>query len=109
MNTDDIKLEEIVDKLGDSTYLRKFIHEAGTGNTAKINMTRVASNIFVARTLRKALADLEDVALSPVGALLYFDLNINCYSFQVEVSGIHIAGKPVYISGLIFKYRELEA
>lgn len=55
------------------------------------------------------LEDLEDRFITVVGKPLYFENNINCYSFQVQLSNIQVSGYPVYISGIIFKYRELEA
>ena len=88
------------------------IHKNGSRVDTVISKTLalpMSDAVTLADIASIALVDLADVALSPVGALLYFDLNINCYSFQVEVSGIHIAGKPVFINGIIFKYRELEA
>ena len=55
------------------------------------------------------LEEIEDVALTPEGVILYFDVNVNCFSFQVEVSNILIVGQPIYIDGFIVRYRVLEA
>jgi len=54
------------------------------------------------------LSDLLDVALTPDGSPLFFDLNINCYSFQVQLRNIHSAGTPVFINGLIIRYESVE-
>ena len=55
------------------------------------------------------LEELEDVALSPEGVILHFDINVNCFSFQVEVSNILIVGQPIYIDGFVIRYRPVEA
>ena len=47
-----IRAEEIVDNLDNLEYLKKFIEESNTATTALMNQTRVASDIYLAFTLR---------------------------------------------------------
>jgi hypothetical protein len=82
--------------------------QRGTSELTKSLALAISDAITLADIENIPLADLENVTLTPVGSLLYFDLNINCYSFQVKVSSIHIAGKPVFINGMMFKFYQLE-
>ena len=53
-----INLTEILEKSNDVEYLKSFIEESNTNNTDKINMSRVASNIYLANTLSSSADEL---------------------------------------------------
>jgi len=63
-----------------------------------------------ALTIDDLTMDIEDMlfAIDPQAVLPRIDLNINCWSFQVEISDVQSCGKPVYFSGMFLKYRQLE-
>jgi len=69
----------------------------------------ISDTLTLASVEDVVLADMEDVYVYAVAGRLYFDININCYSFQVECKDIAVLGTSVYIDGMLFKYRELEA
>lgn len=56
-----------------------------------------------------SIADLASIPIASGGKPLYFNININCFSFQLGISNLKTFGRPVYISGVTLKYRELEA
>ena len=54
-----VEPKDILDKSEDPEYLKDFIKSSDTAVTKHMNMTRVASEIFVAFTLRKSIEDLK--------------------------------------------------
>jgi hypothetical protein len=54
------------------------------------------------------IQDINDASLSPLGAPLYFNININCYSVQIEIADVMNAGAPIYIDGCYLRYAARE-
>jgi len=61
-------------------------------------------------TVEDLIMSIEDMfsAIDPQAVLPRIDLNINCWSFKVEISEVYSAGYPVYFGGLLMKYRQME-
>lgn len=59
-------------------------------------------------TVDDLLMDIDDMffSISPDQTPLYFRINVNIRSFQVQVSSIKASGAPVYFDGVILKYRQ---
>ena len=81
----------------------------GTTTLDKDIVLSMSDTLMLADVEDMILEDMEDITLIPGTAPLYYEININCYSFQLKMSDMRIANKAVFINGFILKYRKLEA
>jgi hypothetical protein len=75
--------------------------------THEINMP-MSDSVTVGDLAAVVISDLADALIVPGYASLYFDLNINCYSFQLKLNDIYVAGEPVFIDGINVRFEARE-
>jgi len=81
------------------------------GNSSKsVNTWEVLFPMSDSLTVDELIMDIGDMLFSidPEQTPLYFRINVNVRSFQIECSQIHIAGYPVFFDGVLVNYRGRE-